>query len=83
MAASTASIPTQAIPQSLHKYLYCHANPVNAIDPSGMMTYVSQLAVVANQAIVGGILAFKIMDAYYNGELSNAFGIYANQLGKA
>ena len=22
-------------PQSLHKYLYCHANPVNAIDPSG------------------------------------------------
>jgi fibro-slime domain-containing protein/RHS repeat-associated protein len=25
-------------PQSLHKYLYCHANPVNATDPSGMMT---------------------------------------------
>ena len=23
-------------PQSLHKYLYCHANPINAIDPSGM-----------------------------------------------
>ncbi|MFA7486158.1 MAG: RHS repeat-associated core domain-containing protein [Phycisphaerae bacterium] len=22
-------------PQSLHKYLYCHANPVNATDPSG------------------------------------------------
>ncbi len=22
-------------PQSLHKYLYCHANPVNVIDPSG------------------------------------------------
>jgi len=22
-------------PQSLHKYLYCHANPVNNIDPSG------------------------------------------------
>jgi hypothetical protein len=22
-------------PQSLHKYLYCHANPINAIDPSG------------------------------------------------
>jgi RHS repeat-associated protein len=22
-------------PQSLHKYLYCHANPANAIDPSG------------------------------------------------
>ena len=23
-------------PQSLHKYLYCHANPVNGWDPSGM-----------------------------------------------
>jgi RHS repeat-associated protein len=23
-------------PQSLHKYLYCHANPVNAADPTGM-----------------------------------------------
>ncbi len=22
-------------PQSLHKYLYCHANPVNGIDPTG------------------------------------------------
>lgn len=25
-------------PQSLHKYLYCHANPVNTIDPSGEFT---------------------------------------------
>jgi len=24
-------------PQSLHKYLYCHANPINGIDPSGML----------------------------------------------
>ncbi|MHC4743572.1 MAG: RHS repeat-associated core domain-containing protein [Planctomycetota bacterium] len=24
-------------PQSLHKYLYCHNNPVNGIDPSGLM----------------------------------------------
>jgi RHS repeat-associated protein len=24
-----------ADPQSLHKYLYCHANPVNGIDPTG------------------------------------------------
>ena len=24
-------------PQSLHKYLYCHANPVNMTDPSGKM----------------------------------------------
>jgi RHS repeat-associated protein len=26
-------------PQSLHKYLYCHANPVNAIDPTGMFEF--------------------------------------------
>ncbi len=25
-----------ADPQSLHKYAYCHNNPINAIDPSGM-----------------------------------------------
>ncbi len=25
-------------PQSLHKYAYCHADPVNGIDPSGEMT---------------------------------------------
>jgi RHS repeat-associated protein len=32
-------------PQSLHKYLYCHNNPVNGIDPSGMnYTFVSTLA---------------------------------------
>jgi hypothetical protein len=26
-------------PQSLHKYLYCHANPINATDPSGLMEF--------------------------------------------
>jgi hypothetical protein len=25
-------------PQSLHKYLYCHANPVNNIDPTGLFS---------------------------------------------
>jgi len=35
-------------PQSLHKYLYVHANPVNAIDPSGMFiaSVVSGLSMV-------------------------------------
>ncbi len=27
-------------PQSLHKYLYCHANPVNNVDPSGQLSEV-------------------------------------------
>jgi RHS repeat-associated protein len=26
-------------PQSLHKYLYCHANPLNGIDPAGLMFF--------------------------------------------
>jgi RHS repeat-associated protein len=32
-------------PQSLHKYTYCHNNPVNAIDPSGQFTINTQLIV--------------------------------------
>ena len=41
-------------PQSLHKYLYCHANPINNIDPTGKFSFVELLTVAA---IVGGILA--------------------------
>lgn len=26
---------SQGTPQSLHKYLYCHGNPINGVDPSG------------------------------------------------
>jgi len=43
-------------PQSLHKYLYCHANPVNAIDPSGeFLSYIGQLCTWAIRKIVRGI----------------------------
>ena len=34
-------------PQSLHKYLYAHANPCNCIDPSGRFTLINVLTVVA------------------------------------
>ena len=30
---------SQSDPLSLHKYLYCHANPVNRLDPSGLKSY--------------------------------------------
>ena len=43
-------------PQSLHKYAYCHANPVNGIDPSGMMSYVEVSVVVGIMAFVGSIV---------------------------
>jgi RHS repeat-associated protein len=35
----------RADPQSLHKYLYCHNNPINAIDPGGLQTSVKELNV--------------------------------------
>jgi RHS repeat-associated protein len=33
-------------PQSLHKYLYAHCNPINAVDPTGQWTVLEILAVV-------------------------------------
>ncbi|MEL6498013.1 MAG: transglutaminase domain-containing protein [Planctomycetota bacterium] len=40
-------------PQSLHKYAYVHADPVNAWDPSGL-SFVSNIAAIA---IISGILS--------------------------
>jgi len=30
----------------LHKYLYCHANPIMGLDPTGLQTYVETLSVM-------------------------------------
>ena len=40
-------------PQTLHKYLYVHANPVNNIDPSGLMSLAEASAASNIQAIIG------------------------------
>ncbi len=40
-------------PLSLHKYIYCHNDPVNGIDPSGLWTLM-QITVVS--AIIGGMI---------------------------
>jgi len=40
-------------PQSLHKYLYCHANPVNNIDPSGEFALCD---IVITAAIIGAVV---------------------------
>lgn len=39
-------------PQSLHKYLYCHNNPINSLDPSGKWTLCEILIVALT---VGGL----------------------------
>jgi len=44
-------------PQSLHKYLYCHANPVNGLDPTGMdMSLTSVISAISIQAVMYGIM---------------------------
>ncbi len=43
-------------PQSLHKYLYCHADPINGIDPSGRFSRVEIAVTTAIIAFVGEII---------------------------
>jgi len=46
-------------PQSLHKYLYCHANPVNGVDPTGqffnLVGALTIIAIIARMAAMVGI----------------------------
>ncbi|MFA7486382.1 MAG: RHS repeat-associated core domain-containing protein, partial [Phycisphaerae bacterium] len=51
-------------PQSLHKYLYCHANPVNAIDPSGRFSVTEVISVNTIMAVAIGALAPALMVGY-------------------
>ena len=53
-------------PQSLHKYLYTHANPVNGIDPSGEFTLPELTTVIAITAIM-----VNIGVTVYNGVRNN------------
>ena len=52
-------------PQSLHKYLYCHANPVNNIDPSGLFSFGEMLCVATLVACLSALVAGTI--GYYKG----------------
>jgi RHS repeat-associated protein len=65
-------------PQSLHKYLYCHANPVNEIDPSGMMEFsftgltISMAIGATIGAIIGGVYAHYTNQSVWKGILIGA-----------
>ena len=54
-------------PQSLHKYLYCHANPVNGVDPSGMFGEFSLPGLAISMsigAVIGGIVGGVITQSW-------------------
>jgi RHS repeat-associated protein len=50
----------QSDPQSLHKYLYCHAGPIMGVDPSGMVT----LAGFVQNLIIRSILFNLVMPLF-------------------
>ncbi|MCJ7617179.1 MAG: hypothetical protein MUO43_11650 [Desulfobacterales bacterium] len=50
-------------PQSLHKYLYCHNNPINAIDPTGHFTLLGLLFVFSISALVASIVIPRVIEA--------------------
>lgn len=43
-------------PQTLHKYTYCHTDPINRIDPSGAEDLIELTEVVAIIAITAGVI---------------------------
>jgi RHS repeat-associated protein len=61
-------------PQSLHKYLYCHANPVNNIDPSGNFTLGEVFTVQKITAVLIGALAPAIITAYESAKAGLGWG---------
>jgi hypothetical protein len=51
-------------PQSLHKYLYAHGDPINATDPSGLMSVGSMMCSIGTAIKVGAVNAFTLYSAY-------------------
>ncbi|MDR2409001.1 MAG: RHS repeat-associated core domain-containing protein, partial [Bacteroidales bacterium] len=67
-------------PQSLHKYLYTHADPVNGIDPTGKMTTVQVCIAVAAVALtfsatffVGRMIQTQLASFSFSGGESAVF----------
>ena len=79
-------------PMSLHKYLYCEGNPLNAIDPSGMRTL--KEIIISNHLyswlcttiinVLFSSLAFLISkknDAEWNGWMTNISASFGKSFG--
>ena len=54
-------------PQSLHKYAYCHADPVNGIDPSGKASFLLSGTMITSVIIgtIGGIVTGTMFGNMY------------------
>jgi RHS repeat-associated protein len=72
-------------PQSLHKYLYCHADPVNKLDPSGMfispgiLNLILAVGVVQAAKILIGIRATYTLGAGYIAEDGSGHDVDINR----
>jgi len=70
-------------PQSLHKYTYCHNNPVNMSDPSGMfgdMSFGGILAATSIQGMMYGIILGASLNAFSGGMIAVGFGKFFSYL---
>jgi RHS repeat-associated protein len=61
-------------PQSLHKYLYTHTDPVNGIDPSGKMNVAACIGAIGIGLGVAslGLNVYRAGDAFANGDYNAA-----------
>lgn len=53
-------------PQSIHKYLYCHANPVNGTDPTGLVFWTPYHGIRVHNEIGYHFRQTSINDRLYN-----------------
>jgi hypothetical protein len=64
-------------PQSLHKYLYTHADPVNGIDPTGEVAIFYLLGMMLGGALIGsgiGAVAGVFWEDWMLGQVEEMFG---------
>jgi len=60
-------------PLSLHKYLYCHADGVNAVDPSGELGFLLTVGIGAANGLYCGALmgAINGLFGYFSGQMTS------------
>lgn len=69
-----------ADPQSLHKYLYAHDNPVNMIDPSGMEGIIIQLSKLGIKKILFRVTIGALIGIGLGGVIGGSVSAYLHIL---